>query len=204
MTSHLDGNALAGPLADFFSFDVTTATGRCADAAPSPSSPGRWSTSAAPARSCAARRATTCSRCSSTPAIAHGSTSPASARSRCAGLAVLSAGSEAAPAGAAAWCGSADRVRPAARRRALAEGEARRQRPMLADLRRATEASVAEVGRAGPAPSRRGARRRGGGVGRRAGHRRPRPRRAARRRAPGVHALLSARRSDALRRGDDD
>ena len=29
MTGHLDGNALAGPLADFFSFDVTTATGRC-------------------------------------------------------------------------------------------------------------------------------------------------------------------------------
>ncbi|GAA4047795.1 MULTISPECIES: DUF6510 family protein [Agromyces] len=29
MTSHLDGNALAGPLADFFSFDITTATGRC-------------------------------------------------------------------------------------------------------------------------------------------------------------------------------
>ena len=29
MTPHLDGNALAGPLADFFSFDITTATGRC-------------------------------------------------------------------------------------------------------------------------------------------------------------------------------
>ena len=26
---HVDGNALAGPLADFFSFDVTTATARC-------------------------------------------------------------------------------------------------------------------------------------------------------------------------------
>ena len=26
---HVDGNALAGPLAEFFSFDVTTATGRC-------------------------------------------------------------------------------------------------------------------------------------------------------------------------------
>jgi uncharacterized Zn finger protein len=29
MTTHLDGNALAGPLADFFTFDITTATGRC-------------------------------------------------------------------------------------------------------------------------------------------------------------------------------
>jgi len=29
MTGHVDGNAIAGPLADFFSFDVTTATGRC-------------------------------------------------------------------------------------------------------------------------------------------------------------------------------
>jgi ribosomal protein S27E len=26
---HVDGNSLAGPLADFFSFDVTTATARC-------------------------------------------------------------------------------------------------------------------------------------------------------------------------------
>jgi hypothetical protein len=26
---HVDGNAIAGPLADFFSFDVTTATARC-------------------------------------------------------------------------------------------------------------------------------------------------------------------------------
>ncbi|WP_235825156.1 DUF6510 family protein [Agromyces badenianii] len=26
---HVDGNALAGPFADFFSFDVTTATARC-------------------------------------------------------------------------------------------------------------------------------------------------------------------------------
>ena len=26
---HVDGNALAGPLSEFFSFDVTTATGRC-------------------------------------------------------------------------------------------------------------------------------------------------------------------------------
>jgi len=26
---HVDGNALAGPLADFFSFDVTIATARC-------------------------------------------------------------------------------------------------------------------------------------------------------------------------------
>jgi len=26
---HFDGNALAGPLAEFFSFDVTTATARC-------------------------------------------------------------------------------------------------------------------------------------------------------------------------------
>ena len=26
---HVDGNALAGPLAEFFSFDVTTATARC-------------------------------------------------------------------------------------------------------------------------------------------------------------------------------
>jgi len=26
---HVDGNALAGPLAEFFTFDVTTATGRC-------------------------------------------------------------------------------------------------------------------------------------------------------------------------------
>ena len=29
MTGHLDGNALAGPLADFFSFDITTTIGRC-------------------------------------------------------------------------------------------------------------------------------------------------------------------------------
>ncbi|WP_353814712.1 DUF6510 family protein [Agromyces sp. SYSU T00266] len=29
MTGHVDGNAIAGPLADFFSFDITTATGRC-------------------------------------------------------------------------------------------------------------------------------------------------------------------------------
>lgn len=29
MSGHLDGNALAGPFADLFSFDVTTATGRC-------------------------------------------------------------------------------------------------------------------------------------------------------------------------------
>ncbi|WP_438853771.1 DUF6510 family protein [Agromyces sp. M3QZ16-3] len=29
MTGHVDGNAIAGPLADFFSFDVTMATGRC-------------------------------------------------------------------------------------------------------------------------------------------------------------------------------
>ena len=27
--THLDGNALAGPLADFFTFDITTTTGRC-------------------------------------------------------------------------------------------------------------------------------------------------------------------------------
>ena len=27
--THLDGNSLAGPLADFFTFDVTTATARC-------------------------------------------------------------------------------------------------------------------------------------------------------------------------------
>lgn len=27
---HLDGNVLAGPLADLFTFDVTTASGRCA------------------------------------------------------------------------------------------------------------------------------------------------------------------------------
>ena len=26
---HVDGNAIAGPLAEFFAFDVTTATGRC-------------------------------------------------------------------------------------------------------------------------------------------------------------------------------
>ena len=26
---HVDGNVLAGPLAEFFSFDVTMATGRC-------------------------------------------------------------------------------------------------------------------------------------------------------------------------------
>ena len=26
---HVDGNALAGPLAEFFSFDATTATARC-------------------------------------------------------------------------------------------------------------------------------------------------------------------------------
>ena len=26
---HVDGNAIAGPLADFFTFDVTVATGRC-------------------------------------------------------------------------------------------------------------------------------------------------------------------------------
>ena len=26
---HVDGNVLAGPLAEFFAFDVTTATGRC-------------------------------------------------------------------------------------------------------------------------------------------------------------------------------
>lgn len=26
---HVDGNSLAGPLADFFTFDVTTATARC-------------------------------------------------------------------------------------------------------------------------------------------------------------------------------
>lgn len=26
---HLDGNSLAGPLADYFAFDVTTATARC-------------------------------------------------------------------------------------------------------------------------------------------------------------------------------
>jgi hypothetical protein len=26
---HVDGNALAGPLAEFFTFDVTMATGRC-------------------------------------------------------------------------------------------------------------------------------------------------------------------------------
>lgn len=26
---HVDGNAIAGPLADFFSFDVTTAIARC-------------------------------------------------------------------------------------------------------------------------------------------------------------------------------
>ena len=26
---HVDGNALAGPLAEFFTFDITTATGRC-------------------------------------------------------------------------------------------------------------------------------------------------------------------------------
>ena len=29
MTGHLDGNALAGPLADFFSFDITMTRGRC-------------------------------------------------------------------------------------------------------------------------------------------------------------------------------
>ncbi|GAA2034966.1 DUF6510 family protein [Agromyces tropicus] len=29
MTGHVDGNAIAGPLADFFSFDITTASGRC-------------------------------------------------------------------------------------------------------------------------------------------------------------------------------
>ena len=29
MTGHLDGNALAGPLADVFAFDITMATGRC-------------------------------------------------------------------------------------------------------------------------------------------------------------------------------
>ncbi|WP_219470261.1 DUF6510 family protein [Nonomuraea rhizosphaerae] len=29
-TEHLDGNALAGPLAEIFSVDVTAATGRCA------------------------------------------------------------------------------------------------------------------------------------------------------------------------------
>ncbi len=27
--SHVDGNSLAGPLAEFFAFDVTTATARC-------------------------------------------------------------------------------------------------------------------------------------------------------------------------------
>ena len=27
--SHVDGNSLAGPMAEFFSFDVTTATARC-------------------------------------------------------------------------------------------------------------------------------------------------------------------------------
>jgi Family of unknown function (DUF6510) len=26
---HVDGNALAGPLAEFFTFDITMATGRC-------------------------------------------------------------------------------------------------------------------------------------------------------------------------------
>jgi hypothetical protein len=30
MTAHLDGNALAGPLSEMFSADMTMATGRCA------------------------------------------------------------------------------------------------------------------------------------------------------------------------------
>ena len=30
MTTHLDGNALAGPLRELFTVDVTTATARCA------------------------------------------------------------------------------------------------------------------------------------------------------------------------------
>ncbi len=29
MTSHVDGNALAGPLSEVFEFDVTTASARC-------------------------------------------------------------------------------------------------------------------------------------------------------------------------------
>ena len=50
MTGHLDGNALAGPLADFFSFDITTTTGRWRNGTVAEFA-GRWSTSAAPARS---------------------------------------------------------------------------------------------------------------------------------------------------------
>lgn len=30
MTAHVDGNALAGPLSEIFSVDMTTASGRCA------------------------------------------------------------------------------------------------------------------------------------------------------------------------------
>ena len=41
---HVDGNAMAGTLAEFFSFDVTTATARCNGAATWPSSRAPWST----------------------------------------------------------------------------------------------------------------------------------------------------------------
>ena len=52
--THLDGNSLAGPLAEFFAFDVTMAVAKCEGCGSTASWRGRWSTRAAPAPSCAA------------------------------------------------------------------------------------------------------------------------------------------------------